>query len=245
MNTNKQFNKQHSSSYIEHMVGLRTQSIMVNDVHVGMQCVHTLNLAGIPTNFLLNSNTKPKRRFIKIFFHHKAIYKVNLTNIFHNKLVESKVPIYFQERDPPLISCQYTQNISRSVFNYNQTLYDIDVDNYNTTSSSCDCESSPSRYEPHGHVITGDLRIVKNRNLRRLLEKGPKYREQNTVDWKLNEKIITKAIDDYSNNYNKREAYRMSALEEWSEIVKLIIKGPLHYFFGPLLGKNSIVHNLT
>jgi len=109
------------------------------------------------------------------------------------------------------------------VFNYNQTLYDIDVSNYNTT-SSCDCESSPFCYEPHGHVITGDLRIVKNRNLRRLLKKGPKYREQNTVNWKLNEKILLKAVDDDCKKWSKLEGYRVSALDEWSETVKLIIK---------------------
>ena len=122
----------------------------------------------LPVRTGCSSYTKPKRRFIKIYFHNKGIDKVNLTNIFHDKFVKSKVPIYFLERDPPLISYQYTQNISRSVFNYNQTLYDIDVSNYNTTSSSGDCESSPFCYEPHGHIITGDLRIVNNRNLRRL-----------------------------------------------------------------------------
>ena len=51
-----------------------------------------------------NSSAKPQRRFIKIYFHNKGIDKVNLTNILHNKLVKSKVPIYFQEQDPPLIS---------------------------------------------------------------------------------------------------------------------------------------------
>ena len=146
-----------------------------------------------------------------------------LTSILHNKLVRSKVPIYFQEQDPPLVSYKYTNNISRSVFNYNQTLRNINLDDYHNASSSCDCESSTFLYEPHGHVITGDLRIVRNRKLRRLLEKGPKYREQNVIDWKLNKKILLTAIDDYARNWSKREGYHVSALEEWSETVKLII----------------------
>ena len=133
-----------------------------------------------------NGSTKPQKRFIKIYFHNKGIDKVNLTNILHNKLVKSKVPIYFQEQDPPLVSYKYTNNISKNVFNYNQILHSFDIDDYGNASASCDCESSAFRYEPHGHVITGNLRIVKNRKLRRLLEKGPKYREQNTIDWKLN-----------------------------------------------------------
>ena len=178
----------------------------------------------LPVRTGCNFNTKPKRRFIKIYFHNKGIDKVNLTNKFHDRLVKSKVPIYFQEQNPPLIiGYQCTQNISRSVFNYNQTLYDIDFNNYNITSSSCDCQSCPFRCEPHGHVITGGLRIVKNGNLRRLLEKGPEYSRIH-VDWKVNKKILTMAIDDYSKKWSKLEGYRVSVLEEWSETVKLIIK---------------------
>ena len=118
----------------------------------------------------------------KCFSTTKGIDKVKLTNILHNKLVRSKVPIYFKEQDPPLVSYKYTNNISRSVFNYNQTLRKINLDDYRNASSSCDCDSSTFRYEPHGHVITGDLRIVRNRKLRRLLEKGPQYREQSNID---------------------------------------------------------------
>ena len=111
---------------------------------------------------------KPRKRFIKIYFHNKGIDKVNLTNILHNKLVKSKVPVYFQEQDPPLVSYKYTNTISRSVFNYNETLRNIHNDTYSAASSSCDCASSTFRYDPHGHVITGDLHIVQNRKLRRL-----------------------------------------------------------------------------
>ena len=41
------------------------------------------------------------------------------------------------------------------VFNYNQALRNIDLDDYRNASSSCDCQSSTFRYEPHGHVIKG------------------------------------------------------------------------------------------
>ena len=108
-----------------------------------------------------DSTAKPLRRFIKVFFHNKGIDKVKLTAILHNKFVRSKVPIYFQEQASALVSYKYTNNISRTVFNYNPTLRNINLDDYRNASSSCDCESSTFRYEPHGHVITGDLRIVR------------------------------------------------------------------------------------
>ena len=77
-----------------------------------------------------------------MFFHDKGIDKVKLTSILHNKLVRSKIPIYFQEQDPPLVSYKYTNTISRSVFNYNQTLRNINLNDYHNASSSCDCQSS-------------------------------------------------------------------------------------------------------
>ena len=91
-----------------------------------------------------NSTAKPLHRFIKVFFHNKGIDKVKLTAILHNKLVRSKVPIYFQEQDPPLVSYKYTNNISRSVFNYNQTIRNINLADYHN--ALCDCESSAFRF---------------------------------------------------------------------------------------------------
>ena len=129
-----------------------------------------------------NCVPKPRRHFIKIHFHNKGIAKFNLHNMFHNKLVNSKVPIFFKEREPPVIPYRYTDNISRKVFNYNQTLSDVNLSKEGNWNQSCDCKSSTFCYEPRGHIITGDLRIVKNRKLRRLLSKGPKYREENTID---------------------------------------------------------------
>ena len=62
--------------------------------------------------------------------------------MLHNKLVNSKVPIYFKEKEPPVISYKYTDNISRKVFNYNQTLSDVNLSKYGNWNQSCDCKSS-------------------------------------------------------------------------------------------------------
>ena len=176
-----------------------------------------------------NCVPKPRpRHFIKIHFHNKGIDKVNLHNMLHNKLVNSKVPIYFKEKEPPVISYKYTDNISRKVFNYNQTLSDVNLSKYGNWNQSCDCKSSTFCYGPHGHIITGDLRSVKNRKLRRLLSKGPKYREENTIDWDLNKNILITAVDDYAKNWSKREGVPVSVLNEWSLTLKLIISNKIN-----------------
>ena len=43
---------------------------------------------------------------------------------------------------------------------------------------SCKCSISPFVYTPAGHVVTGNLNIVKNKHVRKLLMKGLTYREQ-------------------------------------------------------------------
>ena len=44
----------------------------------------------------------------------------------------------------------------------------------------------------HGHIVTGDLRIVTNGKLRKLLTKGPKYREPKSLDFsKAKEHIMS------------------------------------------------------
>ena len=45
----------------------------------------------------------------------------------------------------------------------------------------CECSTSKYCYGPAGHVVTGDLSIIKDAKLRSLIEKGPSYREQNYI----------------------------------------------------------------
>ena len=96
-----------------------------------------------------------------------------------------------------------------------------------TWNQPCDCTRSKFCNEPHGHIITGDLRIVKNRKLKKLLSKGPKYREQNTIDWDLNLDILKKAVDEYVKSWSQREGVHESVLKDWSQTVKFIVRNKI------------------
>ena len=45
-----------------------------------------------------------------------------------------------------------------------------------------------------GHVVTGDLSIIRDVKLRNLIKKGPTYREQNNIDWRVNVKNCKAAV---------------------------------------------------
>ena len=84
----------------------------------------------------------------------------------------------------------------------------------------CGCESSDFTYDQCGHVLTGDLKIIENDDLRNLLVRGPKYREQRKINLRANKKIILSAVENFVKKWAKREKVDPSVLDKWLELVK-------------------------
>ena len=80
----------------------------------------------------------------------------------------------------------YTNIISGQIFNQREVVEELDFD-IGTGDMYCECSTNKYCYEPAGHVVTGDLNIIRDASLRLLIEKGPSYREQNCINWKINE----------------------------------------------------------
>ena len=73
--------------------------------------------------------------------------------------------------------------------------------------------------EPVGHVITGDLRIVRDVKLRELLRKGPNYREQNNINWEVNVRHCKAAISKYRKKWAKKACVDHRVLRDWEKTV--------------------------
>ena len=132
---------------------------------------------------------KPKH-FMKIKFLNKAVDAINLQALLRSTSVTDKIPVYFRDKEPPIVSYEYTSTVASKLFNFAPTLSNLNVSEYLSNSQTCQCKKSKFCYEPHGHVITGDLRVIENAKLRELFAKGPKYREPNRVNWKATETMF-------------------------------------------------------
>ena len=75
-------------------------------------------------------------------------------------------------------------------------------------------------YEPHGHVITGNLMVTENVKLRELVAKGPKYQEPNKINWQSIETMISNSIDLYAEQWSKWEQVDLS---EWKDQIKQLV----------------------
>ena len=158
------------------------------------------------------------KNFTKIKFLNKAVDAINLPVLLRATSVPDKIPVYFKDKEPPVVSYEYTSTVPGKLFNFAPTLSNLNVSDYLSN-------------EPHGHVITGDLRVIENVKLRELDAKGPKYREPNRVKWKRTETTFLESIDLYAKNWSKREQVELKYLSELNHLnakssVNLMSKTP-------------------
>ena len=120
---------------------------------------------------------KPKD-FMEMKFFNKAVDAISLPALLRSTSVTDKIPVYFRDKEPPIVSYEYTSTVARKIFNFAPALSNLNVSEYLSNPQICQCKESKFCYELHGHVITGDLRVIENARLRELVVKGPKYRER-------------------------------------------------------------------
>ena len=77
--------------------------------------------------------------------------------------------------------------------------------------------------------MTGDLNIVKDRQVRKLLIKGPTYREQNNINWKKNEELCIEAVRKYKTKWARTENVDACVLTNWEQEVVGYIKEKIRY----------------
>jgi hypothetical protein len=106
-------------------------------------------------------------RKMKLSFANKGLDGINLGNILHHKSHKSNIPPYIKDQSVPIISYVYTKPIASKNIYYKHVLRDLNIDDFKSKPPDCTCASSLFIYNPTGHVITGDLKIINNTSLLR------------------------------------------------------------------------------
>ena len=171
-------------------------------------------------------NKMPKQNFIKLTYYDRGIDHINLSNILHNKKVQSYIPPYL-DNTVPKISYKYSKTIASKIFNHTKSVKEFKIDTYIKGEYSCPCQNSPYISEHHGHVITGDLSIIPNDALRKLISKGPKYREQIKIAWGKDKKVIMNGVEEFVKKWAKKDKFNVSVLDEWIDEIRCIINNKI------------------
>ena len=122
----------------------------------------------------IDSEINHIRHFIKIPFINKGIEFIDLPSIFRDNNVILAIPSYFENTESPIICYKYNKPICNTILNFNKLVSDLDIET--SSPDSWDCKYSKFCYQPAGHIVTGNLKIITNSRIRSVISKGPKYR---------------------------------------------------------------------
>ena len=67
------------------------------------------------------------RPFIKIPSINKGIDFIDFSSIFRDNTVESSIPDYFENKEPPIINYKYNKPIRSTIFNFNKLVAYLDI----------------------------------------------------------------------------------------------------------------------
>ena len=122
----------------------------------------------------------------------------------------------------------YSKPIHSTVFNYNKLVTELDIEN--STPDSCACKDSKYCYQPAGHIVTGDLKIITYSRIQSIICKGPKYRFPVPIDFKSCHEDIAGAFQEFCYRWCKREHVEPNDLNSWKLNIFKIIDGRISFY---------------
>lgn len=203
------------------------------------------------SNLINNKNLKPNTTILKILdltkfrmnahklkFENPDIIKntkycvVNFTNKIFNSIHVSSIfknrQHLFPIRDTKLLTAfKYNKPICRRIYNYNSVSKSVHI----PPSGSCLCNDTSIHYNSdHGHIITGDTNIVKDKHLKLLMDLGTGFRFSTTNNKKLILKIFRENIESFIYNNAITYSLPLAAFNEWKFYVINDFRDSLNFF---------------
>lgn len=116
---------------------------------------------------------QPNNEIIKVRFTHPVLGNISVPSILHSRRARSKMPLLSNFTKNINVIYTYDRHFSAKVINRTKFLSSMKNIQHiqRELSSHGDCEASLYKYNPCGHVVTGNLDIVHDTKLRNLLKK--------------------------------------------------------------------------
>ena len=111
-----------------------------------------------------------------------------------------------------------SNTVRSKILNYKATVESIVIDeevSFTTETDDCQCADSSFVDQHHQHIITGDLRLIENAKLRKLLTKGPNYREPRAINFNKCLTAITSAVNECIDKISEKYKIHLSEFSVW------------------------------
>ena len=189
----------------------------------------------IDTKLLKDQPILPKKKapenICTVKFVNKGMEHLKLSELMSLPDTIHSLPETLQEDTKhPKVVMKLDHPIRNKIMNYEETVksikhvYDDDISfTINSVTNSqfpCSCSESTFCDPHHGHIVTGDLRIVENAKLRKLFSKGPNFRENKTINYSKCIKEIELSLHNCACNLASKYNLDISTFDNWISTVK-------------------------
>ena len=145
-----------------------------------------------------SSNDRQQTYRWKVGFPNKGMELIHLETILKDRKLLRTLPR--KPSKPISITFTYQTPNKLRLCNYTQTLRRLTLQKLQQIiQTPCTCNESKYLYPPLNHVVTGDLNIITNTNLRIIFEKGAKYRSKPPISWTDNDNEIEQSLQQLLN----------------------------------------------
>ena len=121
------------------------------------------------------------------------------------------------------ISAVYTLSITirSKIFNHKEFIKTLDTKDIsdNMKNLPCNCTISPFTDPNHGHIVTGNIDIVQNSKLRKLLCKCPKYREPVSVNFSNSKTEMKNILIKFYSDWCYKKGVPVKCFTQWISLV--------------------------
>ena len=115
----------------------------------------------------------------KIPFINKGIEFIDIPSIFRDYNVISVVSSYVENTESLIICYKYNKPTHNTILNFNKYVSDLDIET--SSPDSWDCKDSKLCYQPAGHIVTGNLKIINDSRIRSVISNNLNIDSQPTL----------------------------------------------------------------
>ena len=154
--------------------------------------------------------------YIMVYYANKLLDKVSIGKIIHSSQSRNLFPGNNEYLLNTGVSFKYSNTIRSKVTNYKETVTNVD------NNVQCFCQNYQEFVDGHhGHVITGDLSIIQNKELKELFGKGLNFRENQPPDNVKAFESIQSAIDSFIYCASNSLKLPIKSFSPWKICVKI------------------------
>ena len=172
-------------------------------------------------NYLRKLKPRPKERECiswQVQFSHKIMGDINLNSIINYANVKKNLPANLKNKFRTRLIYKFGKTIGSKILNYNDVLRNTgNLQFDDILNMQCNCDDSLHKNDQFGHIITGDLEIIENPELRKLCAFGTKFRENPLLDFGKIKAQIKKDIDSLAGKIASKFRVSRSIFKKWKD----------------------------